>query len=80
MVFGFHIVNVNNYFFDHKGGLSSKEEMCQSFLMYYPKVELSLCSSQYEFYNSFEALGITNVFSKVFPAMRLPYNPNTWPV
>jgi len=43
------------------GGHSTREEMCQAFLWYWPKMEdLDVCGSSYPFLDSFTDLGITN--------------------
>ncbi|CAL8110020.1 unnamed protein product [Orchesella dallaii] len=42
------------------GGLSTKEEMCQAFLWYYPKQEFEACVSVYPVEAHFEELGVTN--------------------
>jgi hypothetical protein len=61
------------------GGLSTKEEMCQSFMLYYPRVQLNNCGSQSELGSFFSAFGIQNVSGSVLSAMNVPYDPDSWP-
>jgi len=49
------------------GGLSSREEMCLSFLVYYPKVQLTTCLSrlQYEIMEQYNGHQAINFYSKL---------------
>jgi len=43
------------------GGLSTREEMCEAFLWYWPKMEdMDVCASSYPLQKSFDDLGVTN--------------------
>lgn len=59
------------------GGTSTRDEMCQGYITYYPKIPLVLCKTQPEFYNFFGALGIRDVGGKgdVLKRLQLPYKP-----
>ncbi|CAL8093006.1 unnamed protein product [Orchesella dallaii] len=58
------------------GGLSSKQEMCQTFFMYYPRIDLMQCTSQYEFHDFFKGLNINEVSGSVLNSIKMPYNPH----
>ncbi|ODM95966.1 hypothetical protein Ocin01_10716 [Orchesella cincta] len=58
------------------GGTSTRDEMCQGYITYYPKIPLTLCKTQYEFHNFFHALGIHKVEGdEVLRMIQLPYKP-----
>jgi len=59
-----------------QGGLSTKQEMCQVFFLYYPRIDLMQCTSQYEFHDFFNGLGIDEVSGSVLNAIKMPYNPH----
>jgi len=61
------------------GGLSTKQEMCQIFLMYYPRIDLMQCTSQYEFHDFFHGLKLDEVSGSVLNSIKMPYNPNELP-
>lgn len=61
------------------GGLSTRREMCESFMYYYPKTTMLDCRSQPEFYSYFNGLGIENVSGSVLNDLALPYNPSSLP-
>lgn len=58
-----------------KGGTSTKDEMCQGYVYIYPRVQLALCKTQYDFDNFFNALGIREVEGEVLERLQLPYKP-----
>jgi len=47
------------------GDLSTRDEMCEAFLWYYPKMDVDICGSSYDMYRSFGDLGITNITSEM---------------
>ncbi|ODN04440.1 hypothetical protein Ocin01_02222 [Orchesella cincta] len=61
------------------GGLSTKQEMCQTFFMYYPRINLMQCTSQYEFHDFFKGLNIDEVSGSVLNSIKMPYNPHLLP-
>lgn len=46
------------------GGLATNEEMCEAFLSYYPRVNLSLCTSRPSLQNIYESVGIEDIYQK----------------
>ncbi|XP_021961495.1 DBH-like monooxygenase protein 2 homolog [Folsomia candida] len=42
------------------GDLSTRDEMCEAFMWYYPKINVDICSSSYNVEQSLADLGITN--------------------
>jgi hypothetical protein len=58
-----------------KGGLATSQEMCQTFLFYYPKVESAQCTSQSEFHDFLKGIGVEEVSGKVLQAINMPYDP-----
>ncbi|XP_021962814.1 DBH-like monooxygenase protein 1 [Folsomia candida] len=58
------------------GGLSTTQEMCQTFFIYYPRINLMQCTSQYEFTEFFKPLGIREVNGTVLKQIKMPYNPS----
>ncbi|OCT57428.1 hypothetical protein XELAEV_18003496mg [Xenopus laevis] len=51
------------------GGLSTRDEMCLSFLLYYPKVDLARCESIPEIKQQLEFIGVKEIYLPV----------NSWP-
>jgi hypothetical protein len=58
-----------------QGGLGTRDEMCMSFIYYYPKIELTECKTQQEFQSFLTALGIKNVAGDILAELNMPYNP-----
>jgi hypothetical protein len=58
------------------GGITTKgSEMCVAFLFYYPRIPLTSCTWQSEFYTTLNALGVKRVEGKSLPLLQLPYKP-----
>jgi hypothetical protein len=50
--------------------------MCQGYVYFYPRVELSLCKTQYDFDNFFNAVGIEKVEGQdTLDRLQLPFKP-----
>ncbi|CAL8092372.1 unnamed protein product [Orchesella dallaii] len=61
------------------GGLSTRREMCELFIIFYPKTTLIDCRSQPEFYDYFQAIGVENVTGGMLNQLQLPFNSNLLP-
>lgn len=60
----------------YQGGTSTRDEMCQGYITYYPKIPFALCKTQPEFHNFFDALGIRRIDGdRVLKMLHLPYVP-----
>jgi len=57
------------------GGLSTREEMCMTFLYTYPRVDLALCFWYPEYDTFYNAVGINKVEGDVLKRMNSPYRP-----
>jgi len=57
------------------GGLATNQEMCQTFLFYYPKIEIGQCTSQYEFGDFMHGIGVDKVSGDVLNSIGMPYDP-----
>ncbi|OXA42075.1 DBH-like monooxygenase protein 1 [Folsomia candida] len=57
------------------GGLGTRDEMCMAFVYYYPRIPLSECKTQLEFYSFLNPLGIINVTGDILNEMEMPYAP-----
>lgn len=55
-----------------KGGLSTRREMCESFIIYYPKSTLIDCRSQPEFFSYFHSIGVENAKGELLDKLHLP--------
>jgi len=55
--------------------LLPNQEMCQTFLFYYPKVPVGQCTSQSEFLDFMKGFGVDNVTGSVLKDINMPYMP-----
>jgi len=63
-----------------QGGLSTREEMCEAFIYYYPKSSLIDCRSQPEYYAYLDALGgVKNATGSFLRRLNIPYDPALLP-
>ncbi|CAL8072003.1 unnamed protein product [Orchesella dallaii] len=62
------------------GGLSTRREMCESFIVFYPKTTLIDCRSQPEYYTYFGAIGVQNATGKMLNDLHLPFNSRKLPI
>lgn len=45
------------------GGLSTREEMCEAILWYYPKIDIDICGSEYDIDMHIKEFGVTEYHS-----------------
>lgn len=53
--------NVESIFFFLQGGLSTRDEMCLSYLLYYPRVNLARCESLPEITGQLRFIGVKEI-------------------
>jgi len=53
--------NVECLFFFLQGGLSTRDEMCLSYLLYYPRVNLARCESLPEITGQLKFIGVKEI-------------------
>lgn len=53
--------NVEFFYFFLQGGLSTRDEMCLSYLLYYPRVNLARCESLPEITGQLKFIGVKEI-------------------